>query len=159
MSVADGTTLRSPPSPWFRPNIECHAQAVGNVLRQCYADPAAVTDELVDCILKPGLQPGAAEVFLDFISYSGGPLPEQQLQVLGAQQELGSLGRWERCLLFCHLHPVILTSSAYGSHCAGRQGAGFHDLGRGGPLAVLPSPFSHHLSSLPTHRTSRCPSP
>ena len=44
---------RAPPS---------QVQAVGNVLRQCYADPAAVTDELVDIILKPGLQPGAVEV-------------------------------------------------------------------------------------------------
>ncbi len=51
------------------------------MLRQCYHDPAAVTEELVDYILKPGLQPGAVDVFLDFISYSGGPLPEEQLQV------------------------------------------------------------------------------
>ena len=51
-------------------------QAVRNILQQCYANPNAVTDELVDVILKPGLQPGAADVFLDFISYSGGPTPE-----------------------------------------------------------------------------------
>lgn len=69
-------------------------QGVRNVLRQCYGDPAAVTDELVDMILKPGLQPGAVAVFLDFISYSSGPLPEEQLKVCGlfrwhgpAQQE------------------------------------------------------------------------
>lgn len=31
---------------------------------------------MVECILKPGLEPGAPDVFLDFISYSGGPLPE-----------------------------------------------------------------------------------
>ena len=30
-------------------------------------------------ILKPGLLPGAADVFLDFLSYSSGPLPEEQL--------------------------------------------------------------------------------
>jgi hypothetical protein len=27
----------------------------------------------VQAILRPGLQPGAVDVFLDFISYSGGP--------------------------------------------------------------------------------------
>lgn len=30
-------------------------------------------------ILSPGLRPGAVDVFLDFISYSGGPLPEDLL--------------------------------------------------------------------------------
>lgn len=45
-----------------------------------YHDPQAVTDELVDLILKPGLEPGAVRVFLAFISYSGGPLPGELLQ-------------------------------------------------------------------------------
>ncbi|WIA19379.1 hypothetical protein OEZ85_004004 [Tetradesmus obliquus] len=54
-------------------------RTVKNILCQAYADDSAVTDELVDAILKPGLQPGAVDVFLDFISYSGGPLPEQLL--------------------------------------------------------------------------------
>ena len=35
----------------------------------------------MDLILKPGLQPGAVDVFLDFISYSSGPLPEELMQV------------------------------------------------------------------------------
>jgi pimeloyl-ACP methyl ester carboxylesterase len=52
------------------------ANGVKNVLKQCYCNTEAVTDELVECILKPGLEPGAVDVFLDFISYSGGPLPE-----------------------------------------------------------------------------------
>lgn len=38
-----------------------------------------MTDELVQKILAPGLLPGAVDVFLDFISYSGGPLPEELL--------------------------------------------------------------------------------
>ncbi len=46
---------------------------------QCYHDVSAVTDELVEKILQPGLQPGAADVFLDFICYSSGPLPEEML--------------------------------------------------------------------------------
>lgn len=52
-----------------------------SVLQQCYGDPATVTDELVEVILKPGLQPGAVDVFLDFISYSGGPTTEELLEV------------------------------------------------------------------------------
>lgn len=57
-------------------------QAVKSILQQCYGNPETVTDELVELILKPGLQPGAARVFLDFISYSGGPLPEELLQIV-----------------------------------------------------------------------------
>ena len=50
---------------------------IKTILSQAYAAP--VDDEVVDIILKPGLEPGADEVFLDFISYSGGPLPEELL--------------------------------------------------------------------------------
>lgn len=53
--------------------------AVARILRQAYGDAAAVTPDLVDAILAPGLEPGAARVFLDFISYSGGPLAEDLL--------------------------------------------------------------------------------
>lgn len=55
-------------------------QGVRNVLQQCYRNKLSVTDELVNFILKPGLEDGAVHVFLDFISYSSGPLPEKQLQ-------------------------------------------------------------------------------
>ncbi|GAA0140616.1 hypothetical protein Leryth_007917 [Lithospermum erythrorhizon] len=54
-------------------------EAVKNILSQCYHDTAQVTDELVEKILLPGLEPGAADVFLEFICYSGGPLPEDLL--------------------------------------------------------------------------------
>lgn len=64
-----------------RPRLLSLPAGVRQVLQQCYGDPAAVDDELVDIILTPGLQPGAVDVFLDFISYSSGPLPEQQLEV------------------------------------------------------------------------------
>ncbi|KAH9603997.1 hypothetical protein KSS87_023600 [Heliosperma pusillum] len=47
-------------------------QSVRNILCQ-------VTDELVEKILLPGLQPGAVDVFLEFICYSDGPLPEELL--------------------------------------------------------------------------------
>ncbi|XP_027117006.1 uncharacterized protein [Coffea arabica] len=55
------------------------SEAVKSILCQCYHDTSQVTDELVDIILRPGLEPGAADVFLEFICYSGGPLPEELL--------------------------------------------------------------------------------
>ncbi|KAI8464386.1 MAG: Alpha/Beta hydrolase protein [Monoraphidium minutum] len=74
-------------------------QAVKNILRQCYARKDAVTDELVECILNPGLQPGAAEVFLDFIGYSGGPLPEDLIAQARVPVSLlwGVEDPWEDC--------------------------------------------------------------
>ena len=44
-------------------------EGLRNILRQAYADPNAIDDETLDIILNPGLTPGAAPVFLDFISY------------------------------------------------------------------------------------------
>lgn len=32
------------------------AQNIKSILQECYGNPEAVTEELVDCILKPGLQ-------------------------------------------------------------------------------------------------------
>ncbi|KAL9235037.1 hypothetical protein vseg_009837 [Gypsophila vaccaria] len=55
------------------------SQSVRNILCQCYNDTSQVTDELVEIILRPGLQPGAVDVFLEFICYSDGPLPEELL--------------------------------------------------------------------------------
>lgn len=49
---------------------------------QCYHDTSQVTEELVQKILLPGLEPGAVDVFLEFICYSGGPLPEELLPQL-----------------------------------------------------------------------------
>ncbi|KAH7421874.1 hypothetical protein KP509_13G079000 [Ceratopteris richardii] len=54
-------------------------ESVRRILCECYHDDRAVTDELVEKILLPGLEPGAVDVFLDFICYSGGPLPEEML--------------------------------------------------------------------------------
>ncbi|KAL5980778.1 hypothetical protein ACLOJK_028688 [Asimina triloba] len=54
-------------------------ESVRNILSQCYYDTSKVTDELIQKILLPGLEPGAVDVFLDFICYSGGPLPEELL--------------------------------------------------------------------------------
>lgn len=113
-------------------------QNVKSILQECYGDSEAVTDELVDYILKPGLQvfpaqmagcwqsrvlagpsvklraarfchcsdrdagmlcmqPGAVDVFLDFISYSGGPLPEELLPQVSCPVSIlwGEKDPWE----------------------------------------------------------------
>ncbi|CAH9108781.1 unnamed protein product [Cuscuta europaea] len=54
-------------------------KSVRSILCQCYHDTTQVTNELVEAILRPGLEPGAADVFLEFICYSGGPLAEELL--------------------------------------------------------------------------------
>jgi len=54
-------------------------RTVRKILLQAYGRKEAVTDELVEFLLKPGLEPGAADVFLAFIGYSQGPLTEDLL--------------------------------------------------------------------------------
>ena len=54
-----------------------------NIFGQAYGNPSDVNDKVVDVILTAGLAPGAAaDVFLDFMSYSSGPLPEDLLPIL-----------------------------------------------------------------------------
>ena len=55
-------------------------ETVKTILKEPYAVTEAVTDELVDVLLTPLLLPGSADVVFDTLSYSAGPLPEQQLQ-------------------------------------------------------------------------------
>ncbi|MGG6293788.1 alpha/beta fold hydrolase [Leptolyngbya sp. AN02str] len=55
------------------------AKTVKKVLLQAYGRKEAVTDELVNLLLKPAAEPGAADVFLAFIGYSQGPLAEDLL--------------------------------------------------------------------------------
>lgn len=57
-------------------------QVIRNVLQQAYARDEAVTDELVNILLTPAQDPGAADVFLAFVRYSQGPLPEDLLPQL-----------------------------------------------------------------------------
>ena len=53
---------------------------VKQILMEPYAVSSAVDDTLVKVLLDPLLTPGASEVVFDTLSYSAGPLPEQQLQ-------------------------------------------------------------------------------
>ncbi len=57
-------------------------QVVRKILLQAYKNPEAVTDELVEMLLKPARDEGAAAVFLAFTGYSQGPLPEDLLPQL-----------------------------------------------------------------------------
>lgn len=54
-------------------------KVVRNILLQAYRRPEAVTDELIDILMKPAKDQGAAAVFLAFTRYSQGPLPEDLL--------------------------------------------------------------------------------
>ncbi|KAJ1449829.1 Alpha/Beta hydrolase protein [Pelagophyceae sp. CCMP2097] len=47
---------------------------------QPYYDKSAVTEELVECLLRPLLTAGSSAIVFDTLSYSAGPLPEQLLQ-------------------------------------------------------------------------------
>ena len=57
-------------------------KTVRKILLQAYGNPAAVTDELVDLLMAPAADPGAADVFIAFTRYSQGPLPEDLLAAL-----------------------------------------------------------------------------
>jgi len=85
---------RSAPTPYiqkvlsYRPLIRfffgqlAKPKAVKNVLRQAYGRKEEVTDELVSLLLEPAFDEGAVDVFLAFISYSQGPIPEDLLPKL-----------------------------------------------------------------------------
>ncbi|OKH31209.1 alpha/beta hydrolase [[Phormidium ambiguum] IAM M-71] len=57
-------------------------KVVKKILLQAYKRPEAVTDELVEMLMAPALDPGAVDVFLAFTRYSQGPLPEDLLPIL-----------------------------------------------------------------------------
>ena len=57
-------------------------KVVRKILLQAYRRPEAVTDELIEMLMKPAVDPGAVEVFLAFTRYSQGPLPEDLLPQL-----------------------------------------------------------------------------
>lgn len=55
-------------------------KTVRKILQKAYINPEIVTDELVDLLMAPAADPGAADVFLAFTRYSYGPLPEDLLE-------------------------------------------------------------------------------
>ena len=58
---------------------------VKQILNEPYAVQEAVDDTLVQVLLDPLLTPGASDVVFDTLSYSAGPLPEQQLSKFPSQ--------------------------------------------------------------------------
>lgn len=54
-------------------------ETVTEILKEPYAVTDAIDEELVSVLLDPLLTKGADEVVFDTLSYSAGPLPEQQL--------------------------------------------------------------------------------
>jgi pimeloyl-ACP methyl ester carboxylesterase len=57
-------------------------RVVRSALKQAYGNGDVVTDELVELLLAPAREPGAADVFWAFISNFTGPLPEDLLPQL-----------------------------------------------------------------------------
>jgi pimeloyl-ACP methyl ester carboxylesterase len=74
-----------------KPNV------VRKILLQAYRRQEAVTDELIDIIMKPTTDPGAAAVFLAFTAYSQGPLAEDLLPQISCPTILlwGTEDPWE----------------------------------------------------------------
>jgi pimeloyl-ACP methyl ester carboxylesterase len=72
-------------------------KVVRKILLQAYRRPEAVTDELIEILMKPSQDPGAAAVFLAFTRYSQGPLPEDLLPRLTCPTVLlwGTEDPWE----------------------------------------------------------------
>ncbi|MFM2061730.1 MAG: hypothetical protein RLZZ507_1400 [Cyanobacteriota bacterium] len=72
-------------------------KTVKKILLQAYANGDTVTDELVEMLMKPASDPGAAGVFLAFTAYSSGPLPEDLLPLLPCPAIIlwGNADPWE----------------------------------------------------------------
>jgi pimeloyl-ACP methyl ester carboxylesterase len=82
-------------------NLLAKPNTVRKILLQAYAHPEAVTDELVEMLMAPAADAGAADVFLAFTKYSQGPLPEDLLEVLPCKAILlwGDRDPWEAIAL------------------------------------------------------------
>ncbi|WP_425214893.1 alpha/beta fold hydrolase [Tumidithrix helvetica] len=57
-------------------------QTVRKILQQAYVRDEAVTDELVEILVKPAQDKHAVDVFMAFVRYSQGPTPEELLEKL-----------------------------------------------------------------------------
>jgi pimeloyl-ACP methyl ester carboxylesterase len=72
-------------------------KAIRNILKQAYYRDSAITEELINILLKPAFDPHAVDVFVAFISYSFGPTPEELLEILPCDAILlwGDKDPWE----------------------------------------------------------------
>ncbi len=76
-------------------------QVVRKILSQAYVRKEAITDELVDILVKPAQNFSAVDVFVAFISYSQGPTPESLLVKLPCEAIIlwGENDPWEAIAL------------------------------------------------------------
>lgn len=74
-----------------KPNV------VKKVLQSAYGNGDAVTDELVELLIQPSREPGAADVFWAFINNFTGPLPEDLLPQVSSPVQIlwGTADPWE----------------------------------------------------------------
>lgn len=100
---------RSAPTPLiqkvlgYRPLIKfffgqlAKPKAVKRILQQAYGRKDEVSDELVSLLLAPAFDEGAVDVFLAFIRYSQGPIPEDLLPQLTCPTLMlwGQVDPWE----------------------------------------------------------------
>ena len=72
-------------------------RAIRQILSQAYIDKSAITDELVEILLKPAQNPNAVDVFMAFVRYSQGPRPEDLLAILPCEAIVlwGDRDPWE----------------------------------------------------------------
>lgn len=72
-------------------------QVIKKILNQAYAQKDAITPELIEMLLQPAQDPNALDVFVAFVSYSGGPTPEELLENLPCPAILlwGNKDPWE----------------------------------------------------------------
>jgi pimeloyl-ACP methyl ester carboxylesterase len=66
---------------WFFRQV-AKPKTVKQILQKAYIRQEAVSAELIDILMKPAQDPGAAAVFIAFTGYSQGPLPEDLLPQL-----------------------------------------------------------------------------
>jgi pimeloyl-ACP methyl ester carboxylesterase len=67
------------------------------VLLMAYSIVEAVDDELVQLLREPALTPGALDVFLSFITYDSGPVPEDLMPLLSSPSLVIWGERWPLC--------------------------------------------------------------
>ena len=92
--------LQVKPIGQFFFNQIARRRSLKNILKQAYRRHETITDELLDILLTPASDLGAADVFISFISYSSGPLAETllpQMQspvaiVWGGERSVGTAG-------------------------------------------------------------------
>ena len=72
-------------------------QSVKQILSQAYVNKDAITDELIEILIKPAQNPNAVDVFMAFVRYSQGPRPEDLLAILPCEAIVlwGDRDPWE----------------------------------------------------------------